>query len=102
MKTIMVIPTYWGRDSETGWQMGDEIYDHPTPIDRDGTLARTLASLNVINNKDFELIILVAVTTPELVEQAYQRAEEIIKKTCPPVKTYLIGDNKLQAAKNIY
>ena len=102
MKTIMVIPTYWGRDSETGWQMGDEIYDHPTPIDRDGTLARTLASLNVINNKDFELIILVAVTTPELVEQAYQRAEEIIKKTCPPVKTYLIGDNQLQAAKNIY
>ncbi|MFW6280729.1 MAG: Crp/Fnr family transcriptional regulator, partial [Halanaerobium sp.] len=59
-------------------------------------------SLKVIKNKDFELIILVAVTTPELVDQAYQRAEEIIKKTCPPVKTYLIGDNQLQAAKNIY
>ncbi|MFP4021548.1 MAG: hypothetical protein ACLFUK_08080, partial [Halanaerobium sp.] len=102
MKTVMVIPTYWGRDSETGWQMGDEIYDHPTPIDQEGTLARTLESLKVIKNKDFELIILVAVTTPELVDQAYQRAEEIIKKTCPPVKTYLIGDNQLQAAKNIY
>ncbi|MFW5988458.1 MAG: cyclic nucleotide-binding domain-containing protein, partial [bacterium] len=102
MKTVMVIPTYWGRDSETGWQMGDAIYDHPTPIDQDGTLARTLESLKVIKNKDFELIILVAVTTPELVDQAYQRAEEIIKKTCPPVKTYLIGDNQLQAAKSIY
>lgn len=102
MKTIMVIPTYWGRDSETGWQMGDEIYDHPTPIDQEGTLARTLSSLEVIKNKDFELIILVAVTTPELVDQAYQRAEEIIKKVCPSVKTYLIGDNQLQAAKNIY
>jgi len=102
MKTIMVIPTYWGRDSETGWQMGDAIYDHPTPIDQEGTLARTLESLKIIKNKDFELIILVAVTTPELIEEAYQQAKKIIKKTCPSVKTYLIGDNQLQAAKNIY
>lgn len=102
MKTIMIIPTYWGRDSETGWQMGDEIYDHPTPVDQEGTLARTLESLKIIKNKDFELIILVAVTTPELIDQAYQRAEEIVKKSCPPVKTYLIGDNELQTAKNIY
>jgi len=102
MKTIMVIPTYWGRDSETGWQMGDAIYDHPTPIDQEGTLARTLESLKIIENKDFELIILAAVTTPELIDEAYQRAKEIIKKSCPPVKTYLIGDKELQAAKNIY
>jgi len=102
MKTVMVIPTYWGRDSETGWQMGDAIYDHPTPIDQEGTLARTLESLKIIKNKDFELIILVAVTTPELIEEAYQQAKKIIKKTCPSVKTYLIGDNQLQAAKNIY
>jgi CRP-like cAMP-binding protein len=102
MKTIMVIPTYWGRDSETGWQMGDAIYDHPTPIDQEGTLARTLESLKIIKNKDFELIILVAVTTPELIDEAYQRAKEIVTKKCPSVKTYLIGDNQLQAAKNIY
>lgn len=98
----MVIPTYWGRDSETGWQMGDAIYDHPTPIDQEGTLARTLESLKIIKNKDFELIILIAVTNPDLIEKAYQQTKEIIKKTCPPVKTYLIGDNQLQAAKNIY
>mgnify|MGYP006292356289 FL=1 len=90
MKTIMVIPTYWGRDSETGWQMGDAIYDHPTPIDQEGTLARTLESLKIIKNKDFELIILVAVTAPELVNQAYQQVEKIIKESSPPVKTYLI------------
>jgi len=102
MKTVMVIPTYWGRDSETGWQMGDAIYDHPTPVDQEGTLARTLASLKIIDNKEFELIILVAVTTPELIDEAYQQAKKIVEKNCPPVKTYLIGDNQLQAAKNIY
>lgn len=102
MKTIMVIPTYWGRDSETGWQMGDAIYDHPTPIDQEGTLARTLESLKIIKNKNFELIILVAVTAPELVNQAYQQVEKIIKESSPPVKTYLIGDKQLQAAKNLY
>src|SRR6056297_40136 len=102
MKTVMVIPTYWGRDSETGWQMGDAIYDHPTPVDQEGTLARTLASFKIIDNKEFELIILVAVTTPELIDEAYQQAKKIVEKNCPPVKTYLIGDNQLQAAKNIY
>src|SRR6056297_2546931 len=102
MKTIVVIPTYWGRDSETGWQLGDEIYDHPTPIDEQGTLARTLESMKIIKNKDFELIILAAVTSSELEEQAEQQLQKIIKNHCPAVNTYLIGDKKLNEIKKIY
>src|SRR6056297_2505670 len=102
MKTIVVIPTYWGRDSETGWQLGDEIYDHPTPIDEQGTLARTLESMKIIKNKDFELIILAAVTSSELEEQAEQQLQKIIKNHCPAVNTYLIGDKKLNEVKGLY
>ncbi len=102
MKTIIVIPTYWGRDSETGWQLGDEIYDHPTPIDQEGTLGRTLESMKIIKNKDFELIILAAVTAPELEEEAEQQLKKIIKEHCPAVKTYLIGDKELNKVKEIY
>jgi hypothetical protein len=102
MKTIVVIPTYWGRDSETGWQLGDEIYDHPTPIDQEGTLGRTLESMKIIKNKDFELLILAAVTAPELKNKAEQQLKKIIKEHCPPVKTYLIGDKELDKVKEIY
>jgi len=52
MKTVMVVPTYWGIDSETGWQLGDEIYDHPVPIDEAGTLGRLIDSLKVLNDRD--------------------------------------------------
>ncbi|MBT3188213.1 MAG: hypothetical protein HN736_13245 [Anaerolineae bacterium] len=37
-KIWIVIPTYWG-DADSG------IYDHPTPLDEDGTLAFLLDSL---------------------------------------------------------
>ncbi|RCW49880.1 MULTISPECIES: cyclic nucleotide-binding domain-containing protein [unclassified Halanaerobium] len=102
MKTIMVIPTYWGRHSEIGWQMGDEIYDHPTPIDQEGTLGRTLDSMQVIENKDYELIILVAVTTPELQEEAYKKVSQIVSEHRPSVKTYVIGDSHLSEIKREY
>jgi hypothetical protein len=36
----MVIPSYWARESEIGWKEGDTIYDHPTPLDNEGTLLR--------------------------------------------------------------
>jgi len=102
MKTMMVIPTYWGRDSETGWQMGDEIYDHPTPLNEEGTLGRTLDSLHIIENTNYELIILIAVTAPELQDEAYKKVKYIIRDHCPPVKTYVIGDKQLEQAKAIY
>jgi hypothetical protein len=57
MKTVMVIPTYWARDSRTGWKPGDIIYDHPTPIDQEGTLVRMLESLNILEDKNFSLVV---------------------------------------------
>ncbi|MFW5992185.1 MAG: Crp/Fnr family transcriptional regulator [Halanaerobiaceae bacterium] len=102
MKTVMVVPTYWGRDTETGWQLGDEIYDHPTPIDREGTLARFIDSMDVLNNTDFELIILVAVTTPELREEAYEKVCSIVSECDPPVPTYIFGDYHLDKIRDYF
>lgn len=80
MKTVMVVPTYWGRASKTGWQLGDEVYDHPVAIDEEGTLGRLIDSMKLLNDRDFELVILVAVTTPELREEAFQKVNSILKK----------------------
>ena len=45
----MVIPTYWARERSVGWKEGDAIYDHPTPLDSEGTLLRALKSIRVLN-----------------------------------------------------
>ena len=53
MKTVMVIPTYWARESATGWQPGDAVYDHPTPIDQEGTLRRGAGFARSIREQRF-------------------------------------------------
>ena len=102
MKTIMVIPTYWGRNSKEGWQIGDEIYDHPTPLNENGTLARTLKSIEILNTKNFDLIIPIVTTTPEIKEKAYKKVKKIVTKANLAVKTYLFADKHLNEIKNIY
>ena len=45
MRKTMIIPTYWCRRTGELWQEGDAVYDHPTPVDQEGTLERTLLSM---------------------------------------------------------
>ena len=102
MKTVMIVPTFWGRDSQTGWQMGDEIYDHPTPLDQKGTLGRLIDSLEILNNKNFELVILLVVTSPELRDKALKKVKEILQEHKAPVKTYLVSDRELEEIKSFH
>lgn len=91
----MVIPTYWSRTSAVGWQPGDAIYDHPTPIDQEGTLARALESLHALQDKDFSLVVLACSTTPDLEAHVEARVREIVKAQDPPVETYVISHSHL-------
>ena len=65
MKVTMVIPSYWARESKIGWQEGDAIYDHPTPLDDEGTLLRAIQSIKVINDRNFPLIMI----TPDIAHE---------------------------------
>ena len=68
----IVIPTYWG-DADSG------IYDHPTPLDEDGTLAFLLDSLCKQDSvSSFSALILVSTTKPEYAAQASGRVRQII------------------------
>jgi CRP-like cAMP-binding protein len=102
MKKVMVVPTYWGRDSETGWQLGDDIYDHPTPIDKEGTLPRFLKSLGKLNDQEFELVIILATTNSEIEKEAYQKVKSILKEYSNSVPTYLFSARSLTKIKNYY
>ena len=69
MDVTMVIPTYWGRASTVGWQEGDVVYDHPTPLDQEGTLLRAMQSMEVLADKNFRLVILPIATAKAIERQ---------------------------------
>jgi hypothetical protein len=90
MKITMVIPTYWGREKATGWQPGDLVFDHPTPLDGQDTLGRFLKSLNVLDTTDFTLALVIVPTSAELTERAVTRVRSIIDTSKPPVKPLML------------
>lgn len=74
---IITVPTYWTWE-EGESHPGEAIYDHPTPLDREGTLVRLLESLKIIEGPEFSVLIITATTDPRLEGAAEAKVEEII------------------------
>jgi len=79
MKATMVIPSYWARESKDGWKEGDAIYDHPTPLDSEGTLLRAIQSVSILKDKDFRLVIIAVATAEDIEKQVEEKVAGIIK-----------------------
>ena len=62
MKVTMVIPSYWGRKKEEGRKQSDSIYDHPTPLDEEGTLGRLLDSISLLKDAEGNVTGTVGIT----------------------------------------
>jgi len=101
MRTAVVIPTYWERKKNIGFIEGDSVYDHPTPLDIEGTLGRALESMKKLKNKNFKLIILVCPTSDEIEKEAEEKTEQIIKKVNLDVETYLFTLETLKKIKKL-
>ncbi len=101
MKTVMVIPTYWSREKAVGWQPGDIVYDHPTPIDQEGTLAKTLESLMVLDDKDYSLAVLACSTAPDIERDVENRVNELVREVDSPVETFVISHSHLHAMHQV-
>ncbi len=80
MKVCMVIPSYWARESKDGGRAGDAVYDHPTPLDEDGTLLRALQSLDVLEDKDFQVVVIAAATAGDIEDRVEEKVAGIIEK----------------------
>ena len=101
MRKVVVIPTYWSRGKEEGWQDGDAVYDHPTPLDDEGTLQRTLESMKLLKYKDFKLVLLICPTTPDIADEAEQRVMDIVKTSNLKAETYIFTVGDLERVSNI-
>jgi len=93
----MVIPTYWTKESKIGWKEGDAIYDHPTPLDSEGTLLRAIQSTDILKDKDFQLVIIAVATAKNIEKQVEKRVANIIKSVSSAigVEVLLLGHSHL-------
>lgn len=96
MNISMVIPSYWMRRRKEGYKKGDIVYDHPTPIDEEGTLLRAINSIKNLKNKDFELIIIAASTTEDINSEVEFKLEKMLKNINCEVKLSLFTNSNLK------
>lgn len=94
----MVIPSYWTRESNVGWKERDAIYDHPTPLDFEGTLIRAIQSIDILKDKDFHLVIIAVATVEDIESQVEKKVANIIKSASSTtgVEILLFGPSHLK------
>lgn len=98
VKVTVVIPSYWARPSEVGWKEGDAIYDHPAPVDEEGTLARAIRSVGILKDKDFQLVIIGVSTSKDAEDAVEKKLADIIKSASANigVEVLLFGPSHLR------
>ncbi len=98
MKVTMVIPSYWASESNDGWKEGDAIYDHPTPLDSEGTLLRAIQSVSILKDKDFRLVIIAVATAEDIEKQVEEKVAGIIKSVSldAGIEVVLFGHSHLK------
>lgn len=101
MRRVMVIPVYYSRPKSEGHQEGDAVYDHPTPIDEEGTLKRTLESIRILANHEFQLVILVSPTNDELTIRAKDKINKILSEVNLDIQTYVFTPYELDKIRHI-
>jgi len=95
----MVFPSYWARRSDIGWQEGDAVYDHPIPVDEEGTLLRALKSLSVLNRKDFSVVVIAVPTTPDINDEVENKVMSILCEAAKEIDIplHMFGPGRLEA-----
>ncbi|RJQ50985.1 MAG: hypothetical protein C4521_12895 [Actinobacteria bacterium] len=78
MKTSIVIPSYWTKTTGKPTDRFYNIYDHPTPIDDEGTLGRCLESLRRVEG-EFDVVLIGSATEPYLQTKVEERLAQFAK-----------------------
>lgn len=79
MRATIVIPSYWGRALSEPFNIEDEVYDHPTSLDEEGTLKRALESIDSLSNRDFNVVVIAAATSPEIAAAVEEKVRLIVE-----------------------
>lgn len=94
MKRTIVVPTYWTWEGG-GVKKGDLIFDHPTPLDQEGTLGRLLESLKKMED-GFELVLVVVPTNKAIAKAVEDKVKTLVKKYTKEFPIYFVGPSLLE------
>jgi len=89
VRPTVIIPTFWTRRGSRGSDRQRFFYDHPTPIDEDGTLPECLRSLEGVTGLD-RVVLIVAATDESVAHQAEDRVQEILADF-PGIDSFVFG-----------
>lgn len=98
-KIWVVIPTYWGQNGTKNHPSDTGAFDHPTAVDGEETLERTVKNLSTFQ-ENFKILILLAVTHKEYKKAAKIRVEKILKKYKDKKDIYLVCNDNLDKFNN--
>jgi hypothetical protein len=98
-KTWIAVPTYWTFPST---EKGEEqtIFDHPTPLDGEDTLVRTLESFRNLKG-DFNVLVVAAGTHPSLGARIHEKVFQLIKPFAAHFPIYLASPANLPALNSL-
>lgn len=95
-KCAMIIPSYWRREEAIGIKDTDITYDHPTPLDQDGTLLRAIESIKILNNRDFSLFVIAIANAEDIETRAEQKVLNILSNSEAGVPLYFFSHSHLR------
>ena len=87
----ITIPTYW--DVGNGNEIRT-VFDHPTPLHSDGTLARMLESFRCLKTKA-PILIIVGTSQPDPDFLAHQKVESLLKPFAKEMDIFLVSEKNL-------
>ncbi len=97
-KKTIVIPTYWGPPENVDLKE-DKVFDHPTPLDQEGTLGRVLKSMHILSRNDFSVVLIIATTLNSIENEALDRVKEICRPFKEKIDISLIHQGNLDKIK---
>ena len=71
----MVIPSYWGRAGKELISSEKIVFAHPTPLNENGTLARLLDSLDVLEGMEGKIVVIAVANNPEIAAEVGGKVE---------------------------
>ncbi|MDZ4179668.1 MAG: hypothetical protein U1E29_10610 [Coriobacteriia bacterium] len=93
MTPCVIIPTFWTRRRGRASENLLTAYDHPTPIDADGTLPDCLRSLEEVEGLG-KVVLIVAATDASIEHQAEDRVRQILADF-PTIDALVFGPAEL-------
>jgi hypothetical protein len=89
VEACVIIPTFWTCRRARAGDLGPFRYDHPTPIDEDGTLPECLRSLGTVEGL-CKVVVIVATTDPSIEHAAEDRVAGILADF-PDLDSLVVG-----------